>query len=102
MIRLPAERAQAGVVGILEKTMYGARDASQAWQTHYTKVLTENTFSQGVASPACFYSKQHDIRLHCHGGDFQVDADEDGLAFFDSVLDSQCDYKKAGRSGGGP
>ena len=101
VIELPAERAEEGKCGVLLRTMYGTRDASQAWQAHYGEVLTTHGFQQGIASAASFRSEDEDISLQCHGDDFQVVADDIGLQFFEELLVKNYDFTTTARLGFG-
>ena len=66
---LPGE---AGVVGILDFSLYGTRDAAQNWAHCYGEVLTNHGFIKGRASVCNFWHPQHDISITCHGDDFMI------------------------------
>ena len=54
-VRLPPELGlPKGVVGKLERCMYGTRDAGAIWESCYVECLTGMGFVQGVGSPCCF------------------------------------------------
>ena len=56
-IELPTEDAQEGMVGKLEKSLYGTRDAAMNWAAAYTTVLIEMGFTKGTSSPCSFVHK---------------------------------------------
>ena len=56
--------------GRLNYSLYGTRDAATNWEAHYTRLLLEAGFVQGLASPCIFYNKVRDIRVVVHGDDF--------------------------------
>ena len=100
-VNLPDEEKKEGMCGYLEKTMYGTRDASNAWQSDYTELLEEESFVGGVASPAIFYSEAQDLRILIHGDDFGVLGDDEAQDFMEATLGKRYDYKCTGRLGAG-
>ena len=74
-IQIPAEDRQPGdedMVGKLNLSLYGTRDAAQNWAVEYTRTLTEAGFEAGKASPCNFRHKVRDLTLTVHGDDFTV------------------------------
>lgn len=60
---------QLAQCGLLCKTMYGTRDASNVWQSPCTKQFVGKGFQQGVVSPSLFW---HPVEDGVHGDDFVV------------------------------
>ena len=100
-VTLPEGDESPGECGLLNKTMYGTRDASATWQRDYTELLETNEFSVGRAWPCIFTHKERDIRLLVHGDDFLVLADDEGHAFVDQVLKKRYEFKCDGHIGPG-
>ena len=50
-IELPPEEAEPGMVGKLEKSLYGIRDAAFKWADAYAKVLLAMGYDKGISSP---------------------------------------------------
>ena len=88
-IRVPPEDPRSGepdVCGRLKRSMYGTLDAAQRWADHYTKILVDNGFMKGTASPCHFYHPVRDIALLVHGDDFVAEADDKDLEWTDELL----------------
>ena len=72
-IELP-EEAKIGdtedMVGILEKAMYGTRDAPQSWQAHVTNILKKLGFRPGRANACVFHHGARDLQMSVHVDDF--------------------------------
>ena len=98
-VDLPEEEAEEGKCALLERTMYGTRDASQAWQSDYSELLESHGHKSGTASPALFYSHEADVRSLVHGDDFAVLSDEEGITAMEKQLGERYDYKCTGRLG---
>ena len=57
-IELPPEDAEPGKVGLLQKSLYGTRDAALNWTTAYTSVLVNKMgFVQGKSTPCAFLQR---------------------------------------------
>ena len=54
-IRLPTELGLKGIVGRLERCIYGTRDAGALWEECYANALIHMGFEQGKASPCPFH-----------------------------------------------
>ena len=80
-IKLPEEDERAnqmGTCGKLLRTMYGTLDAAQKWSEHYARILVEQGFIQGQASPCHFRHPDWGVNLLVHGDDFVVIARSEG------------------------
>eukprot|EP00435_Cladocopium_sp_Y103_P036481 s3436_g9.t1 len=100
-VTLPECDESPGYCRLLNKTMYGTRDASATWQRDYTELLETHEFTVGQAWPCIFTHKDKDIKLLVHGDDFLVLADEEGHAFVDQVLKKRYEFKCDGHIGPG-
>ena len=56
------------MVGELQYSTYGTRDAAQNWQEEFSSMLESVGFKAGRSSPCIFYHEQRDIRTFVHGG----------------------------------
>ena len=96
-IELPREdprSQQKGVCGKLLKTMYGTLDAAAQWAAHYTQVLTDAGFVQGLASPCHFHHPELDIWVLVHGDDFFCAARAAGRRHLQEVLSAAYETKQ--------
>ena len=71
-VRLPPEDHEEGKCGLLDKAMYGTRDAAQNWECEYIEFMDNEGFSKSRASPCMFYHRERDTRVVIHGDDFTV------------------------------
>jgi len=101
-VELPEEAEEAAdktKCGLLEKSMYGTRDASQRWQDHYTKLFVGEGYRQGTAPGAIFQNDEDDVSFTVHGDDFMVLSDNVGIAHLEAILTTAYDYKCTGKIG---
>ena len=71
-VRLPDEDKQPGddgLVGRLEMSMYGTRDAANNWAAEYTTTLEKAGYTRGVANPCLFFNKKNRVSVMVHGDD---------------------------------
>ena len=85
-IELPPEDAEEGMVGKLEKSLYGTRDAALNWAEAYTKVLLSMGYKKGTSSPCSFYHREWQIRTVVHGDDFLSEGSPKSLKKMDEAL----------------
>ena len=74
-IKIPEEDMMPGdedMVGVLDFSLYGTRDAAQNWAHCYTQVLLKAGFIRGRASVCNFHHPSKDVLLTCHGDDFLI------------------------------
>ena len=74
------------VVGELQYSMYGTRDAAQNWAEEYSECLVAAGFIRGVANPCLFRHNKKDICLTVHGDDFVAVGNDDDLELVKSIL----------------
>ena len=74
-IKLPPEDmlpGEADMLGELQLSLYGTRDAAQNWQREYSGYLQKIGFKQGRASPCNFSHESRSLKTTCHGDDFLI------------------------------
>ena len=70
-VELPAEaEVEEDECGKLIYWLYGCRPAAQAWEEHYSGVLTTVGFKRLLSSPVAFYHPERDLVGVVHGDDF--------------------------------
>ena len=95
-IHIPREDKQEGdegMVGKLNLSLYGTRDAAQNWAKAYTDFLVSIGYMKGTASPCNFYHPIRDISTTVHGDDFTSTGSEAALRWLDGQLRSRFDMK---------
>ena len=95
-IVIPNENWQDGdenMVGQLNLSLYGTRDAALNWARTYSKLLTDNGFVTGKHSAQNFYHPHRDIVLTCHGDDFTAAGTENQLLWLKKVFHTAYDCK---------
>jgi hypothetical protein len=72
-VRLPEEdfeECDKGMVGKLNMSMYGTRDAAANWAAEYGKTLIAAGYAQGKSSPCIFHQASSNTTIMVHGDDF--------------------------------
>ena len=77
----------------LRVSMYGTRDAAANWEACYGKVLVDNGFVRGRASPCLYYNKDRSLRLYVHGDDFVCAGPLCQLRWTTDILDTAFEAK---------
>ena len=85
-IELPDEDATDGMVGLLQRSMYGTQDASAIWESDYIECLTAAGAIRGKSSGAIFYDPVRDVRIFVHGEDFAILGDDEGIDHYTAAL----------------
>ena len=88
--RLPADE---GMVGRLNLSLYGTRDAAQHWAVEYTRTLQAAGFIVGKAPPCNFKHRTRDFCVTVHGDDFTSSGSEEDLHWLKGVLSAKHDIK---------
>ena len=70
MVKLPAEAG--GGYAVLERTLYGTRDAANAWADEIKTLMLGHAFEQGKSSPCVYVHKPRELKVAVHGDDFVV------------------------------
>ena len=102
-VRLPAEMGlPKDTVARLDRCMYGTRDAGAIWETCYTEALLRMGFTQGAASPCCFYHKAWRVQVVVPGDDFTALGTQAGLDLYEQHMKASFEVKIKGRISDGP
>ena len=72
-VDLPEGDKEEGMCGILNRSLYGTRDASHIWQSDYVNHFCgpSGGYKQGVSSTAVFLNEEQDAQGMVHGDDFK-------------------------------
>ena len=87
------EAADEGMVGKLNLSLYGTRDAALNWTKEYTRALDEIGFVKGKASACNFRHVQRDVKVTVHGDDFLVTGSRSDLLWLQNKLGSKYETK---------
>ena len=100
-VKLPQEDACEGMCGLLEKSMYGTRDAAQNWEVAYAEFMWKVGFRRGEGMPCVFHHPLRNLRVVVHGDDFTILGHEGNLDWFRSEISKRFEVKFRGRIGPG-
>ena len=93
-IELPPEDYEAGKCGLLQKSLYGTRDAALNWTIAYTSALVDRMgFVQGKSTPCAFVNRELQVRTVVHGDDFVSEGPPAGLKKFEDMLKAEFEIK---------
>lgn len=95
-IELPKEDrtpTDEGLVGRLNLSLYGTRDAAQNWAVEYTRTLQAAGFIVGKASPCNFRHGTKDLIVTVHGDDFTSSGSEEDLVWLRDTLKKKYEIK---------
>ena len=95
-IRPPLEDMLPGeedMVGELQLSLYGTRDAAQNWMKEYSMHLKSIGFEQGRASPCNFVHKSRSLKTTCHGDDFIIIGNLDDIEWMGKQMAKKYDLK---------
>ena len=81
------------MVGKLNYSMYGTRDAAQNWQVEFTRTLEAMGITQGRSSPCVFFHKLRQLRTFVHGDDYVAAGDKKDLRWMEGELASRYEIK---------
>ena len=99
-VRLPKEMGlPRTMLGKLTRCLYGTRDAGHIWEAVYGDALVKMGFTQGVASPCCFYHPKWEVSLVVHGDDFTALGTTKGVENFEEGMQKAFEVKLRGRLG---
>ena len=73
--------------------MYGTLDAAEKWGEHYAKILMDNGFARGKASPCHFSHAAWGLNLLVYGDDFVIIARQEGRAKVLALLKDHFELK---------
>ena len=87
------EQGDEGMVGQLNLSLYGTRDAALNWTNTFTAHLESIGFNRGAACPCNFIHEERGIALTVHGDDFTSTGKEKELQWFEAQLKAKYDIK---------
>ena len=93
-IELPPEDSTPGMCGLLEKSLYGNRDAALNWSEAYTSALVEMGFMKGEANPCNFVRKERGLETIVHGDYFLTIGSEDQLSWMNVEMAKKFKVKR--------
>ena len=88
--------------GKLIHWLYGCRPAAQAWEEHYSALLTGHGFKRLKSVPVAFFHESRGMSGVVHGDDFVWEGTDEDLDWVLGVLQSEYELKSRGRLGFGP
>ena len=94
-VELPDEdpgKAQ-GLVGKLNLSLYGTRDAAANWQKCVAEHLVGIGFQQGLSNPCVFHHKARNVRTLVHGDDYASTGDIKNLKWLQTELEARFNMK---------
>ena len=97
-VDLPEEDASPGMCGLLNKAMYGTRDAPQNWEFAYTEFMVSQGFKKGQSSPCLFYHGPRNLRAVVYGDDFTVLGSPKELSWFRKQMEHRFEIEVKARS----
>ena len=101
-VQLPLEAgAQPDECGKSLFWLYGCRPAAQAWEEHYSAVLSKAGFKRLVSCPVAFVHESRDLMGVVHGDDFVFVGLDVDVDFSLGVLQANYELKNRGRLGSG-
>ena len=74
------------MVGRLEKSLYGTRDAALNWAETCAKVLMAMGYEEGASSSCGFYHREWEFRTVVHGDDFLTEGGVKSCKKMDDAL----------------
>ena len=93
-VELPEEDKDSGdMVGELNFSMYGTRDAAQNWGEECAKTMTDMGFERGTASPCTFFHRDRQIRTYIHGDDYVSVGQEEDLQWMKRQIEKKYELK---------
>jgi hypothetical protein len=92
-IELPAQDQRAGgsEVGLLDKAMYGTRDAPLIWRSTVDLMMKGLGFVSSMLQPAVYYHPSRQIRVMTHVDDFLVTGNSENANWFEDALKREYD-----------
>jgi hypothetical protein len=96
-VELPPEAGYGrGYVGLLNKAMYGTRDAAQSWEQTYGEALEQMGFTKGLTSPCVAWCAKRNLAVCVHGDDFFAAGSDQELNWLEKDLFNRFEGKAKG------
>jgi len=81
------------LIGELNFSMYGTRDAAFNWGQEVANTMIELGYTRGKASPCTLYHPTRQLRTYIHGGDFVTIGKDEDLAWLKCGLEKHYEIK---------
>ena len=81
------------MVGYLNQSLYGTRDAAANYQKEVTIFMMKCGFKPGKYNPFTFYHKQRELQTLVHGDDFVTSGQRDGCDWFKKQFETRFSIK---------
>ena len=95
-INIPDEDKEPGdenMVGRLNLSLYGTRDAAKNWAKKFTEVMESAGFVRGAANPCNFHHPAKEVSVTVHGDDFTSTGRERDLRWLQKHLEANFEIK---------
>ena len=94
-IWLPSEdpNSKLGLMGKLDKAMYGTRDAPQVWQEEVRGTMKSLGFKECVTQPGIYHHEERGLQVVSHVDDFLCVGPKQSLRWFSRVLEEKYEIK---------
>ena len=76
----------AGMVGLMKKSMYGTRVAASNWERDWQESVEKWGFQLGLSSKNLFHHKEHKVSGLTHGDDFVLTGPTERLMEFKNEM----------------
>ena len=91
--RLSKSDEDNDMVGQLNLSMYGTREAAATWQEKVNEVMTSLNFEQSLYNPCLYINKLYNIETMIHGYDFMSVGEQQSLTWFRKGLENEFELK---------
>ena len=81
------------MVGLLQKSLYGTRDAAANFLREVKKFMREQRFVVGAYNVSTFYHRQRGLRVMVHGDDFISTGSRESLSWMKCRLEERFEVK---------
>ena len=81
------------MVGLLQKSLHGTRDAAANFQREVKKFMREQGFVVGACNVSTFYHRQRGLRVMVHGDDFISTGSWESLSWMKCRLEERFEVK---------
>ena len=92
---LTEEDKQKDMVGILNMSLYGTRDAATNWQREVAKEMNRWGFERGKYNPCLYWQRRWNIQTLIHGDDFVSVGSRESINRFKDHLERRFEIKTA-------
>ena len=90
---LTEEDKKKDMVGILNMSLYGTRDAATNWQKEVAKEMMKWGFTRGKYNPCLYWHRQLNIQTLIHGDDFVSVGNRKDIKKFKEQIESRFEIK---------